>query len=73
MLRKTLLVFTAAVISLSALAGCKKRSEPEPQPQQVKTKAQHEADAENEITKQNMETELERLEKEIQDEINRGG
>jgi len=71
MLRKLLVVAAAAVIIIFCLNGCKKEADtPEPNKpgEQVvaKTLADHEAEAEKEVTKKNMAAELERLEKEIE-------
>jgi len=70
MLPKVLIVVTAAAISIFCLNGCKKRpSEPAPGEGPVKTLAEYKAEAEEEITEKNLEEELARLEKEIEEDI----
>ncbi|MHC4337526.1 MAG: hypothetical protein ACYSTG_06200 [Planctomycetota bacterium] len=71
MMRKVLVIITAAaVISVFCLSGCKKRpSKPEPGEEPIKTLEEYKAEAEKEITGKNLEEELERLEKEIEAEI----
>ena len=68
MMRKVLVIITAAaVISIFCLSGCKKRpSKPEPGEEVVKTLAEYEDEAKKEITKKNMGKELEKLEEEIE-------
>jgi uncharacterized membrane protein (DUF106 family) len=75
MMRKVLVIITAAaVISVFCLSGCKKRpSKPEPGEEVVKTMAEYEAEAKKQITKKNMAKELEKLEKEIEEDISAEG
>ena len=70
MLRKTLLI--ALMLSMCFfLAGCKKKSTPVETAEDVvvKTQAEHQADAEKEITSENMEAELDALEKTMEAEL----
>jgi len=70
MSRKTLLITLLLLLSFS-LVGCKKKSEPAETTEDVvvKTAAQHEAEAEKEITIENMEAELEAIEKSMETEL----
>ena len=70
MLLKVLII--VAIIAISVL-GCKnKKQSGEPQPGQteLKTTAEYEAQAKKEINKENMAQELDKIEKEIQQEPN---
>jgi hypothetical protein len=73
MLRKVLLVLAAAAIVAVCVGGCKKQSgepePPEPEQEVIKTPAEFEAEAAKEITKENMAAELEKLEKEIEEDV----
>jgi len=70
MLRKVLVITAAVAISAFCLSGCKKRpSEPESDEVTVKTMAEYEAEAKKKINKKNMVKELEKLEKEIEDDM----
>jgi len=75
MLRKVLVVVALAATIVFSASGCKKRStEPNtPDEPEVKTMAEYETEAKKEITKENMDEELEKLEKEIEQEIGEGG
>ena len=63
MYRKILIVILAVALCLASLTGCKK-SEPE-----IKTKEEYKAEAEKQINRENMESELELLEKSIEKDI----
>jgi predicted ATP-binding protein involved in virulence len=70
MFRKILVIVTATAISLFCLSGCKKRtSESESGEEALKTMAEHEAEAKEQINKENMADELERIEKAMEQEI----
>jgi len=70
MLRKVLVIIAVTAISISCMSGCKKRSgQAEPEEEVPKTIAEYEAEAEECITKKNLARELERIEKEIEQEI----
>ena len=70
MLRKALIIIAAAAMSISCLSGCKKRpSEPESGEVTIKTKAEYEAEAKKEINRKNIVKELEKLEKEIEQDM----
>jgi len=70
MLRQLLvIVVVAAIIGLGA-SGCKKSSDTPPgNTETPKTAAEYETEAEKEITAENMEAELAKLEKEIDGEL----
>jgi hypothetical protein len=73
MLRRTLVIIAAAVISVFWLSGCKKRpSEPGATKEKVKTIADYTAEAAKEIDKKNMADELDKLGKEIDQDISEG-
>ena len=59
------------LICFVSLSGCKKSSEPEPGPSgdEVTSAAEYEAEAEKEINKENVEAELDKLEKELEEDI----
>jgi len=65
MLRKLLILAVAGVLCISSLSGCGK--DPGEQ-EEVKTFSQHKADAEKEITAENMDDELAKIEKEMTNE-----
>ena len=71
MLKKILIIMTILFICFGTLTSCKKKSEP-PEPAAedvVKTAEEYKAQAEKEITAENMEAELEKLEKELNAEL----
>ena len=59
-----MLILTASIgILLSfVIIGCKKKTQ---EPVQIKTEAEYQAEAEKEITDENMEAELDKLEKDV--------
>ncbi|MHC4646209.1 MAG: hypothetical protein ACYTBJ_11955 [Planctomycetota bacterium] len=66
MLRKLLVIVVAAVIIGLCVGGCKKSSDTPPGDTEApNTAVDYKAEAEKEITKENMDSELARLEKEI--------
>lgn len=65
MFRKLLVIAIVVAISLSCLSGCKK-SGPE---SEQKTMADYEAEAREQINKDNMDKELEQLEKQLEQEL----
>jgi uncharacterized membrane protein (DUF106 family) len=68
MLLKILVIAAITAISIS---GCKKHSsEPQLDQEEVKTVAEYEDKAKKEITKENMAQELDKIEKDLQQEIN---
>ena len=68
MLRKIFIIFLLA--GLLCINGCKKRTSEAPAEEVVvKTMAEYEAQAEKEITEENMETELQNIEKQMQQEL----
>ena len=70
MLRRILALSISVILCLSCLNGCKKdSSEAEPEQEVVKTKAQHKADAEKEITAKNMDDELAKIEKDMEQDL----
>lgn len=68
MLRKLVVVWIA-VWGFMSLAGCSDNGQEAPSPEQAKAAAEYEAEAEKEITPENVEDELDRLEREIQLEV----
>jgi thiamine biosynthesis lipoprotein ApbE len=73
MLRKMLVIAVAAAMATFCLSGCKKspsETKPEPNEAAVKTMAEYEAEAKKDITKENMNAELKKIEKEVEKEPN---
>ena len=68
MLRRILAITISAILCVSTLGGCGNDSGGEPEEAEVKTAAEHKADAEKEITEENMEDELAKIEKEMAEE-----
>jgi len=68
MLRRILLVGAAIVVVCWCLGGCKGKSGTEPNQETVKSKAEYEAEAKKEITKENAGAELDKIEKELDQE-----
>ena len=70
MLRKILLIAAVAAIGIFSMTGCKK-SAPEPEPGEPagQTMPEYEAQAEKEITEENMAVELDRIEKDLDQDI----
>lgn len=71
MLRRILIIVAVGVISVLCLSGCRKSSsETEAEQQEVvKTMAEYEAEAKKEISRENIDAELEKIEKELEKEI----
>jgi hypothetical protein len=70
MFRKVLVIVAITAISVFCLSGCKKRSsEAESEEEVLKTMAEYEADAKEQISKENMAEELERIEKALEQEV----
>jgi len=78
MCRKILVMAVAIALSAAFIGGCKKSSqEPQTPPaeanesaeQQVKTLEEYKAEAEQEITKENMQDELAKIEKEVDEDL----
>jgi len=79
MLRKLLVAFIATAVIALSVSGCKKKSEPAPPPTPKskvgvpkdvpKTAEELKAQAEKEITKKNMASELDKLEKAIDKDV----
>jgi len=68
MYQKTLVVLVSiGMIFALAFCGCRKKS---PEPAEPQTEAQYKADAEKEITDENMEAELDKLEKDLEADVN---
>ena len=65
MIKKILIVCAVLVFGLCGLNGCQKNGADEPAP----SKADYEAQAEKEITADNMDQELENIEKSLSEEI----
>ncbi len=72
MLRKFFILSFIAVIVVFCLNGCKDRSSgTQSDQEEAKTAAEYEAEAEEQITRENMAQELERIEKAIDQDISR--
>jgi hypothetical protein len=71
MLRKACLIVALTTLMALGLTGCKKSSEESDttKPPEVKTAQDYNSEAEKEITKENMDAELEKLEKEVEKDI----
>ncbi len=71
MLRKAFLIVAITVLMGLGLTGCKKSSDESgtEKPPEVKTVQDYNTEAEKEITKENMDAELDKLEKEIEKDI----
>ena len=70
MLRKVLIIVTVAAISVFYMSGCEKSPDNlESSDEVVKTIAEYQADAEKEISKENMADELDKIEKELEQEL----
>jgi len=70
MFRKILVMIVIIVTSIFYLNGCKKRAdEVQPDTEEVKTAAEYEAEAKEQINKENMAEELERIEKALDQDI----
>jgi len=66
MMRKVLLIVAAALTAMFCLTGCKKRSE------EKSTTTKYEAKAKEQINAENMDAELEKIEKAIEQETSGG-
>jgi len=70
MLRRILLIAAVAAIGIFCITGCKKSApKPEPGEQAGQTMPEYEAQAEKEITGDNMAVELDRIEKDLDQDI----
>ena len=70
MLKKISILISILTISSLLLGGCKKRStKAEAEQETVKTMDEHQADAKEQINKENMASELESIEKAMEQEI----
>ena len=63
MLRRILAVVVSVVLCLACLTGCKKDSG---ETETVKTEAEYKAEADKEINTENMDEELDKIEKEVE-------
>jgi len=70
MLRRIIVVAAVAAISVFWISGCKKSPSSASKPEQevVKTQAEYDAEAKKDITKDNMASELEKMEKNVEQE-----
>jgi len=59
------------MITLSGffLSGCSKKGETEPAEEQLKSVSEYQAEAQKQITAENMDQELEKIEKDVEEEI----
>ena len=70
MLRRILIIAIIAVMSVFCMNGCKERSSSTQSGQEeVKTAAEYEAEAKEQVNKENMAEELERIEKALDQDI----
>jgi hypothetical protein len=69
MLRIILVVTAVLAISIFCQSGCKKKAGETKSEQPPKTTAQYEADAKKQITEDNMQQELRKLEQEVEQDI----
>lgn len=74
MLHKAFLTVVVVAVIALCLGGCRKSSdespaEPQPANEPAKTAVQHEADARKDITEENLEDELAKLEKAVEADI----
>ncbi len=74
MSRKTLLIITVAAICFWGLGGCKKNtgegdSAKQSEEKQLKTMVEYDAEAKEQINEKNMAEELDKLEKELEQEL----
>ena len=71
MLRKAFLIVAIVALTGLALIGCKKSPDDSDttKPPEVKTTQDYNTEAENQITRENMDAELDKLEKEIEKDI----
>jgi len=66
MLRNAVITLIVGILCVGVFGGCSKKTEQPPaQQEQVKTAAEYKAEADQEITEQNMDDELDKLEKDI--------
>jgi excinuclease UvrABC ATPase subunit len=69
MLLKTITIWLVVMVCLAGFSGCGKSSNEPPAPQeQTKTAAEYKAEAEKEITEENADAELKKLEQSIDQE-----
>lgn len=71
MLRRIIVIAVVAAISAFWMLGCKKTPSSDaskPQEEVVKTQAEYDAEAKENITKDNMASELEKMEKDVEQE-----
>ena len=70
MIRKILLISVVVAMAVFYLGGCKKsESGSEPNQAETKTKAEYDTEAKEQINEDNMDAELERIEKELEEEL----
>jgi len=68
MLRKILIIIAVTAISVFCIAGCKKEPAGDTSSQESQAMAEYKAQAQAEITEENMEQELEKIEEAIERE-----
>ena len=68
MLRKILIIIAVTTISVFCIAGCKKESPQDTSPQESEAMAEYKAQAKAEITEDNMEEELKKIEEAVERE-----
>lgn len=68
MLRNTIISVVVGILCMAILAGCSKKQEPTPAPapqEQTKTAAEYKTEADKQITEQNVNQELDKIEQEV--------
>ncbi len=69
MLRIVTIMVTTITLCGFFLSGCSKKGEPESGEEQLKSVSEYQAEAQKEITSENMDAELEKIEKDVEQEI----
>lgn len=68
MLRNTIISVVVGILCMAILTGCSKKTEPTPAPapqEQTKTAAEYKTEADKQITEQNVDQELDKIEQEV--------
>ncbi|MBP7053863.1 MAG: hypothetical protein KBE65_22855 [Phycisphaerae bacterium] len=71
MLRNVFVTIVVGILSVGVLVGCSKKADQPPvQQEQTKTAAEYKADADKQITEENVDAELAKLEKDLDADAN---
>jgi len=68
MLRNTIICVVVGILCMAIVTGCSKKTEPTPAPapqEQTKTAAEYMTEADKQITEQNVDQELDKIEQEV--------